>query len=68
MNKRKLTKFEKASLYSARAREIEDGAIPKISIKKIGLDKKKLLSKDYVKIAEEEFKTGKLDLEILNEL
>ena len=63
----KLTKFEKASLFSARAREISDGAIPKVNIKKLGLDENTILSKDYIKIAQEEFRLGKLDLKIILE-
>ena len=65
--KNKLNKFEETRLFSARAQEIANGAIPKIDVKKIGLDEDKILSKDYTKIAREEYIQGKLDLEILKD-
>ncbi len=57
--KQKLNKFEKTRLLSARAFEIAKG-----SEIKVPRDEKILLSKDYVKIAEEEFETNKLELKI----
>ena len=65
-----LNKFEYTRLLSSRAAELENGAKIKISKKdikeKLCLDENKILSKDYVKIAKEEFYQGKLDLEIKN--
>jgi len=57
---KKLNKFEEARLFSARAIEISDGDKPKIKVTK----KKATLNQDYIKIAKEEYETGKLELEI----
>ena len=63
-----LNKFEYTRILSSRAAELENGDKAKISKKdikeKLGLDANMILSKDYVKIAKEEFYQGKLDLEI----
>ena len=55
----KLNKFEKARLLSARALELAQGDKPKVKVSK-GVK----ISKDYVKIAREEYEKGKLDLEV----
>lgn len=47
-------------ILAARALELAEGDKPKIKVDK----KDSKLSKDYVKIAEEEMKQGKLELEI----
>lgn len=59
---KELNKFEKARILSARALELSHGDKPKVKIPKEM--KGKVLSKDYVKIAEEEFEKGLLDLEL----
>jgi DNA-directed RNA polymerase subunit K/omega len=62
-----LNKFEYTRLLSSRASELENGDAPKISkkeIEKLGIEKGKILSKDYVLIAKEEFYQDKLDLEL----
>ena len=59
MAQEKLNKFEKARLLSARALELSEGDKPTIKTTK-GVK----LTKDYVKIAEEEYNQGKLNLEI----
>jgi DNA-directed RNA polymerase subunit K/omega len=56
----KLNKFEKTRLLSARAEEIAAGDKPNIKI----ADKNKVLTQDYVKIAQKEFDEDKLDLEV----
>ena len=63
MKNKKLNKFEMTRLLSARARELEAGAKPLVDISEF---EKPILSKDYIRIAEKEFKEGKLDLEINN--
>lgn len=55
-----LNKFEKTRLLSARALELSNGAEPKIKV-----DKEILLTRDFVKVAEQELEEGKLELEIL---
>lgn len=55
----KLNKFERARLLSARALELAEGDKSNVKTSK-GVK----ISKDYVKIAEEELEQGKLDLEI----
>ena len=57
---KKLNKFEETRLYSARALELAEGDKPKIKTKKGEL----LRTNDYVRVAKEEEKKGKLDLEI----
>lgn len=57
---KKLNKFEKTRILSARGFELADGAKAKIDISDRGV----LLGKDYVQIAREEFDAGLLDLEI----
>ena len=54
-----LNKFEKSRLLSARALELSKGDKPKVKV-----SKGSKISKDYVKIAEQELAEGKLDLEI----
>ncbi|MFW5704232.1 MAG: DNA-directed RNA polymerase subunit omega [Nanoarchaeota archaeon] len=56
----KLNKFEKTRLLSARAEELASGDKPKVKSSKKG----KVLTQDYVKIAEAEFDSGKLELEV----
>lgn len=56
----KLNKFEKARILAARGLELAEGAKPKVKLEK----GKVYLEKDYVKVAEEELASGKLDLEI----
>ncbi len=55
----KLNKFEKTRLLSARALELAQGDKPKVKVSK-GVK----ISKDYVKIAQEEYDKGKLELEV----
>ena len=57
-----LNKFELTRLLSARAAEIAAGAKPKIDLEKEGLSNH--YSRDYVKIAQREYETGVLDLEL----
>jgi DNA-directed RNA polymerase subunit K/omega len=57
-----LSKFEKTRLLSARALELASGDKPKVDVSEF---KKPILSKDYVKIAQKEFDSGALDLEIV---
>ena len=67
MNKeemKKLNKFERTRLLSARALELENGAEPKIDLKKYGLSMD--LSRDCIKVAEKEFEEDKLQLELYN--
>lgn len=59
MSEQHLNKFERARLLSARALELSKGDKPKV---KVGKGSK--ISKDYVKIAEQELDEGKLGLEI----
>jgi DNA-directed RNA polymerase subunit K/omega len=63
-----LSKFEFTRLLSARASELEAGSKPKIPMsvitEKLGLEKGKILSQDYVKIAKEEFYQDKIELEV----
>lgn len=54
---KKLTKFEKTPLFSARANEIAMGAKSKIKTKG-------KLTQDYAKIAQEEYEKGVLELEV----
>ena len=56
----KMNKFEETRILSARALELAEGDKPKVKLAK-GSAK---LTKDYVKIAEQELKEGKLELEI----
>lgn len=56
----KLNKFEMTRILSARALELAEGAKPKVKLEK----GKVYLDKDYVKVAQEEFDKGVLDLEI----
>ncbi len=58
--KKRLNKFEKTRLLSARAYELSKGATPKVKVAKKDI----LLSNDYVKIAQEEMESGKLELDI----
>lgn len=55
----KLNKFERTRILAARALELAEGDKPKVKV-----DDTPKLSKDYVKIAEEELETGKIELEI----
>ena len=55
-NEEKLTKFEKTSLFTARALEISKGAKSKVKTKG-------RLTTDYIKIAQEEYDKGKIELE-----
>lgn len=57
---KKLNKFEETRLLSSRAAEIASGDKPKIKIE----EGKVLLSRDYVKVAQEEEKKGTLELDI----
>lgn len=57
---KKLNKFEKTRLLSARALELAFGSKPTIKIKK----EDNQLTKDYVKIAEAELAKDKLELDI----
>lgn len=59
-----LSKFEFTKLLSARGLELENGAKPKFDPSEIGLEHGKILSKDYVKIAKEEYYRDLLDLEV----
>jgi len=59
-NKKKLNKFEKTRLLASRALEMAYGAKPKI---KYDTTKFKT-TRDYIKVAEEEFVSDKMDLEI----
>ena len=56
----KLNKFERTRLLSARAYEISMGSKPAIKVKK----GEAMLTKDYVKVAEEELDKNKLELEV----
>ena len=58
-----LNKFEKSRLLGARALELSKGANPLVDYEKEGLSI--LLSRDLIRIAELEYKEGKLDLEIV---
>lgn len=55
-------KFEQTRLLSARALELAEGDKPKVEVPKEMQGK--LMSKDYVKIAEMELEQGLLDLEV----
>lgn len=55
-----MNKFEKTRLISARALELAEGAKANVDISKMGT----LLEKDYVKVAQQEFDAGVLELEI----
>lgn len=57
---KRLNKFEMTRLLSARALELSEGDKPKVKTS----GKRVPLTQDYVGIAEEEFKTGKLDLDV----
>ncbi|MCA9487163.1 DNA-directed RNA polymerase subunit omega [Candidatus Woesearchaeota archaeon] len=59
----KLNKFEKTRLLTARALEISKGAKPKLSEEELGFTP--LTTQDYLKIAEREFESGLLELEVL---
>ena len=64
-NKGTLNKFEFTRLLSSRAFELSKGDKPKVDITKIkGINPKKILSKDYVQIAKQEFYEDKIELEI----
>ena len=58
--KKKLNKFEMTRLLSARTEEIAMGSKPAIKVKKADAQ----LTKDYVRIAEEEYEKDKLELEV----
>lgn len=57
---KKLNKFEETRLLSARAYELERGAKAEVKINKKG----KVLSKDYVEVAQRELDEGKLILDV----
>lgn len=59
-----MNKFERARLLTARAEELATGDKPKVKVPKEM--KGKLLTQDYVKLAEMELEKGLLDLEIYN--
>ncbi|MDA3854800.1 MAG: DNA-directed RNA polymerase subunit omega [Candidatus Woesearchaeota archaeon] len=59
---KKLNKFEMTRLLSARAYELERGAKAEVEITKKG----KVLSKDYVEVAQREFDEGKLSLDVFD--
>lgn len=61
---KELSKFEFTKLLSSRGLELENGAEPKFDPSEIGLKHGEILSKDYVKIAKEEYYRDLLDLEI----
>lgn len=64
MTQNKLNKFEMTRLLSARALELAEGDKPKVKLPKEM--EKRVLTQDYVKIAQMEFEQGVLDLEVYN--
>jgi len=60
---KKLNKFEQTRLFSARAVEISEGDKPKIETKEGEVK----LTNDYIRVAKDEFKKDKIELEIYDD-
>lgn len=62
MEEKKLNKFERTRLFSARALELANGAKPKFDLEEFGMEA--ILDRDFIKVAKKEYELGLLDLEL----
>lgn len=57
-----LNKFQRTRLFSARALELANGAVPKFNLEEHNMEAK--LDRDFIKVAQKEYELGLLDLEL----